>query len=92
MLDEIELDREDIKRIGLEEDRVVLQYVKNALQSQLDLYPSTLKNDLERVNKADIEPDRKTAISYMIEQKRYLTKLIEIYENEINRLVKEDTL
>jgi hypothetical protein len=92
MLDDLELDREDIKRIGLEEDRVVLQYVKNALQSQLDLYPTSLKNDLERVNKADIEPDRKTAIRYMIEQKRYLTKLIEIYENEINRLVKEDTL
>ena len=92
MLDEIELDREDIKRIGLEEDRVVLQYVKNALQSQLDLYPTSLKNDLERVVKTDIEPDRKTAIRYMIQQKKYLVRLIEIYENEINRLVKEDTL
>jgi hypothetical protein len=92
MLDEIELDREDIKRIGLEEDRVVLQYVKNALQSMLDLYPTTLKNDMERVNKADIETDKKTAIVYMIEQKRYLVRLIEVYENEVNRLVKEDTL
>ena len=92
MLDEIELDREDIKRIGLEEDRVVLQYVKNALQSQLDLYPSTWKNDMERIGNKDIEPDRKTAIIYLIEQKRYLVRLIEIYENEVNRLVKEDTL
>ena len=92
MLDEIELDREDIKRIGLEEDRVVLQYVKNALQSILDLYPTTLKSDMERVGKAGIEADKKTAIVYMIEQKRYLVRLIEVYENEVNRLVKEDTL
>jgi len=92
MLDEIEMDREDIKRIGLEEDRVVLQYVKNALQSQLDLYPTSLKSDLERVQKTDIEADRKIAILYLIEQKKYLVKLIEVYENEINRLVKEDTL
>ena len=88
MLDEIEMDREDIKRIGLEEDRVVLQYVKNALQSQLDLYPTSLKSDLERVQKTDIEADRKIAILYLIEQKKYLVKLIEVYENEINRLVK----
>ena len=92
MLDEIELDREDIKRIGLEEDRVVLQYVKNALQSILDLYPTTLKSDLERVRKTDIEADKKTSIIYIIEQKRYLVRLIEVYENEVNRLVKEDTL
>ena len=76
----------------MEEDRVVLQYVKNALQSQLDLYPTKLKNDLEKVKSQEIEPDRKTAILYLIQQKKYLEKLIEIYENEINRLVKEDTL
>jgi hypothetical protein len=92
MLDEFEMDREDIKRIGLEEDRVLLQYVKNALQSQFDLYPSKLKDDLERIQNPEIEPDRKTAILYMIQQKRILLKLIEIYENEINRLIKEDTL
>lgn len=92
MLDEIELDREDIRRIGLEEDRVVLQYVKNALQSHLDLYPTTIKNDLERLNKADIEPDRRTAILYNVQQKKYLVRLIDIYDKEINRLVKEDTL
>lgn len=92
MLDEIELDKEDIKRFGLEGDRVVLEYVKNAFQSILDLYPTKLENDLERIKKANIEPDRKLAISYLIEQKKYLNKLIEIYENEINKLVKEDTL
>ena len=92
MLDYIELDRDDIKRIGLEEDRVVLLYTKNALQSNLDLYPTKLENDLERIKNADIEPDRKTTVLYLIQQKKLLIKLIELYENEINRLVKEDTL
>lgn len=92
MLDDLELDKEDIKRFGLESDRIVLQYAQNSLQSQLDLYPTKLEQDLERVNKANIEPDRKLAISYLIEQKKYLIKLIEIYENEILKLVKEDTL
>ncbi len=92
MLDEIELEREDIKRFDLEGDRIVLEYTKNALQSILELYPTKLENDLERIKKANIEADRKTAIAYLIEQKKYLVKLIEIYENEINKLVKEDTL
>ena len=92
MLDDLELDKEDIKRFGLESDRIVLQYAQSSLQSQLDLYPTKLEQDLERVNKANIEPDRKLAISYLIEQKKYLIKLIEIYENEISKLVKEDTL
>ena len=92
MLDEIELDKEDIKRFDLEGDRIVLQYVKNAFQSLLDLYPTKLESDLERVNKANIEPDRKLAVAYLIEQKKYLIKLIEIYDNEISKLVKEDTL
>lgn len=92
MLDEIELDREDIKRFDLEGDRIVLEYTKNAFQSLLDLYPTKLENDIERIKKANIEHDRKTAIAYLIEQKKYLIKLIEIYENEISKLVKEDTL
>jgi len=92
MLDEIELEKEDIKRFDLEGDRIVLEYTKNALQSLLDLYPTKLENDMERIKKANIEPDRKVAIAYLIEQKKYLIKLIEIYENEISKLVKEDTL
>ena len=92
MLDEIELEKEDIKRFDLEGDRIVLEYTKNALQSFLDLYPTKLENDMERIKKANIEPDRKVAIAYLIEQKKYLIKLIEIYENEISKLVKEDTL
>ncbi len=82
MLDEIELAGEDIKRFDLEGDRVVLEYTKNALSSILEIYPTKLENDLERIQKANIEPDRKLAIAYLIEQKKYLTKLIEIYQNE----------
>lgn len=92
MLDEIELEKEDIKRFDLEGDRIVLEYTKNALLNILEFYPTKLENDLERIKKANIEPDRKVAISYLIEQKKYLMRLIEIYENEISKLVKEDTL
>ncbi len=76
----------------MEEDRVVLEHVKNSFLSLLDLYPTKLEYDLERINRPDIENDRKLSIAYLIEQKKYLIKLIKIYENEINKLVKEDTL
>jgi len=92
MLDEIELAKEDIKRFGLEGDRIVLEYARNALQTLLHLYPTKLSHDLERIQKENIEPDKRLAIAYLIQQKKYLVKLIEIYDNEINKLIKEDTL
>lgn len=92
MLDEIELEKEDIKRFGLEGDKIVLEYAKNYLKSLLDVYPTKLENDMERVKRENIEPDRKLAVSYLIEQKKYLVKLIEVYENEISKLIREDTL
>lgn len=76
----------------MEGDKIVLDYARNALQSLLVLYPTKLENDLERIHKENNQSDKKLGIAYLIEQKKYLIRLIEIYDNEINKLIKEDTL
>ncbi len=91
ILDETDLDKDDPKRVGLEGDRIIVEYVKNAFKSILNRYPTTLENDIERLNK-ETNSQRKVLIKYLIGQKRLLVKLIDVYQNELYKLVKEDSL
>ena len=91
MMDEIDLEKPDPKRVNLEDDKFIVEFVKNAFQTLLDLYPTNAENDLERVNK-EPEQHKKNILIYQYEQKNYLSKLIEAYQNQINKLNKEDAL
>jgi hypothetical protein len=91
MMDEIDLEKPDPKRVNLEEDKFIVEFVKNALQTLLDLYPTNAANDLERSNK-EPEQYKKNVLIFQYEQKTYLSKLIEAYQNQINKLNKEDSL
>ena len=56
-----------------------------------DLYPTKLEEDEERLE-LQTNAKIKLAISFTIEQKKYLLKLIDLYDNELLRLMKEDIL
>lgn len=91
MMDELDLEKPDPKRVGLENDKFVIEYVKTALQNVLDLYPTTAENDEQRATK-EPEAYKKNILIFQVEQKTYLRKLIETYQNQINKLNKDDSL
>jgi glycosylphosphatidylinositol transamidase (GPIT) subunit GPI8 len=91
MMDELDLEKPDPKRHGLENDRIVLEYVKNAFQTNLDLYPTRVENDQDRAMK-EPEAYKKNILEYQIAQKNYLAQLIETYQNQLNKLNKDDVL
>ncbi len=90
-MDESDLEKDDPKRFGLESDRIIVEYVKNAFKTILDGFPTKLESDIERLGK-ETNAQRKTVIKYLIGHKKLLMKLIEIYQNELYKLVKEDSL
>jgi len=91
MMDENDLDKVDPKRSNLEEDRLVMEYSKERLTALYELYPTKLEDDQKKYNE-ETNLQHKMAYRYKIQQKKYLLKIIEIYSNEINKLVKEDIL
>jgi len=90
-MEENDLEKTDPKRTNLEEDKLILEYAKERLTSIYDLSDSKLEEDEENL-KQETNTKLKLAISYKIEQKKYLLKLIELYNNELFRLLKEDIL
>ena len=90
-MEENDLEKTDPKRTNLEEDKLILEYAKERLTSIYDLSDSKLEEDEENL-KQETKTKLKLAISYKIEQKKYLLKLIELYNNELFRLLKEDIL
>ena len=90
-MDETELEKLDPKRSNLEEDKLILEYSKERLKAIYDLYPTKLHEDEDKLAR---EKDEKLikGISYKIQQKKYLLKLIELYTNELMKLIKEDIL
>jgi hypothetical protein len=90
-MDEADLEKEDPKRNGLENDRIIVEYVKNSLKSVLDSYPTKMELDQERLSR-EPEEHKKAVFRYLIAQKSYLMRLIEYYQTELYRLVKDDSL
>lgn len=90
-MDKSDLEKLDPKRIGLEKDKIILETTKNGLQTYYDLYPTKVEEDVKRLLN-EKESYKKEVLKYMIEQKKYLVRLIEYYRFEINKLMKEDIL
>ena len=90
-MDQSDLEKTDPKRIGLENDKIILETTKNALQSNFDLYPTRVEEDVRRL-KNEKDSYKKEVLKYVIEQKKYLLRLIEHYQYEINKIMKEDIL
>jgi hypothetical protein len=91
LMDEADLEKEDPKRVGLENDRIIIEYVKNSLKGVLDSYPTKFEFDSERLSR-EPEDHKKAVYKYLIAQKSYLIRLIEYYQSELYRLIKEDSL
>ncbi len=91
MMDEADLQKDDPRRVGLESDRIIVEYVKNAFKTILDSYPTKVENDVERLNK-ETNSEKKVVLQYLISQKRFLIRLIDLYQSELYKLVKEDSL
>jgi hypothetical protein len=91
MMDESDMDKQDPKRFGLESDIFLLDYIKNALKTQYELFPTRLDEDYSKLM-VEKTPYKKAVLSYLVEQKKYLTKLIEQYQYEMKKLIKEDSL
>jgi hypothetical protein len=91
LLDEIDLEKPDPKRFGLEEDKIIVEYVKTYFQNKLESYPTTIDQDMRREN---LEPERakKNILRFQIEQKTFLAKLSSVYHDQIQKLNKEDSL
>ena len=90
-MEENDLEKTDPKRTNLEEDKLILEYTKERVIAMYDLYPTKLEEDEERLE-LQTNAKIKLAISFTIEQKKYLLKLIDLYDNELLRLMKEDIL
>jgi hypothetical protein len=90
-MDEAEIHKLDPKRIGLESDRIIIETVKNALQGFFDLYPTKIEEDQKRLQSAT-ERHKAEILKFQIEQKKSLLKLIEHYQFELNKLMKDDIL
>lgn len=90
-MEDNDLDKQDPKRTNLEEDKLILEYAKERLRAIYDLFPTKLEEDEEKLN-SETDPRIRVAISYKIEQKKYLLKLVDTYTNELLKLIKEDIL
>jgi hypothetical protein len=90
-MEDNDLEKQDPKRTNLEEDKLIVEYAKERLRATYDLYPTKLEDDEERLAK-ETNPRVKLVISYKIEQKKYLLRLVEIYNDELLKLIKEDIL
>jgi hypothetical protein len=90
-MDKNDLQKLDPKRFGLEKDKIILETTKNALQAYLDLYPTKIEEDVGKL-KNQTEKYKKEIIKYLIEQKKLLLRLVEHYQYEINKIMKEDIL
>ena len=90
-MDKNDLQKLDPKRFGLEKDKIILETTKNGLQAYLDLYPTKIDEDVRKL-KGQTERYKKEIIKYLIEQKKLLLRLVEHYQYEINKIMKEDIL
>lgn len=91
LLDEIDLEKPDPRRFGLEQDRIMVEYVKTYLQNRLESYSTSIDNDVRR-ERSETDVAKKNILNFQIEQKTFLAKLIGTYLEQLERLNKEDSL
>jgi len=91
MMEETELELNDPKRFDLEQDRIILEFVKNNLQSHYELFPTKLEDD-ENALLHETNPQRILWLKFKINQKKLLLGVIEQYNNDLNKIMKDDAL
>lgn len=91
IMEETDLEKSDPKRVNLEEDKLIVEYSRERLRAIYELFPSKIEGDKERLAQEQ-DPRIRSVIAYRLEQKKYLLKLIDIYNDEYNKLLKEDIL
>ena len=91
IMDQEDLNKDDPKRLGLESDKIILETVKEAFKASLALEHSSLEDDENNYNKTE-DKLKKLVLKYNIEQKKYFNKIIDVYQEEIFKLIKEDSL
>lgn len=91
MMDSNDLEKEDPKRNKLEEDKLIVNYTKENLIAIEKLNQSSLAEEEERFTK-ETNPLIKHFIRYKIQQRKLLRKLIEVYEEQYNFLIKDESL
>ena len=90
-MEEVELELNDPKRFDLEQDRIIVEFYKNALQNHYDLFPTKLEQDQERYENEQ-NPTKKLWLKFKVQQKTLLLHMIDLYNNELNKLMKDDSL
>jgi hypothetical protein len=91
MMDANDMEKEDPKRNKLEEDKLIVNYAKENFIAMEKLSKTSLAEEEERYNK-ETNPLIKHFIKYKIQQRLLLTKIIEVYEDQYNFLVKDESL
>lgn len=90
-MEESELELNDPKRFDLENDRIILEFVKNALQNHYDLFNAKVEQDEERLAN-ETDPIKKTWLKFKVQQKHLLLNMINLYNDDLNKIMKDDSL
>lgn len=91
VLDEKELSQEDPKTNHLELDKIVLEEGINQLKSILELGATNLEQDRKRLDESTTSLER-SLITYKIDQKIILQRIINKYQQKIEEIGAEDIL
>ncbi len=90
-MEESELELSDPKRFDLEQDRIILEFVKNNLQNHYDQYTHKIDFDTSRYYE-EKDPKLKKYAQFRMQQKKILLDIIEKYNNDLNKIMKDDSL
>jgi hypothetical protein len=91
MLDQIDFSMEEPKRDFIEQDRIVIHFIKENLEALDTLSSTTIKEEEDKLSK-ETNQLKKVFIIYKIQQKRLLRRLIEKYSDQYLFLLKDETL
>lgn len=91
MLDESDLEKPDPKRIGLDEDKIIIDYARNSFISMDSLFMNSLDKEKERFSSEKNDKIR-SLIHYKILHRNLLKRFIDVYADHYLMLIKEDSL
>jgi hypothetical protein len=92
MMDEHDLRQMDPKRVGLQQDRIIMEFALRSLRTYLQSGDS-ISSLTELLNKETTDSHQKrVVIKYKIDQLRIFNNIIGEFENTHMMLLKEDSL
>lgn len=90
MMDPFDLEKEDPKRKDLHEDKLIINFVLENLQAMEKL--STPLSEITASLEKETHPLIRNFITYKIQQRKLLLKLIDKYQDQYNFLLKDEAL